>query len=529
MARADFSFGPSYSRRLPIFLLLDTSESMIGEPLDAVNAGLQQLCTDLKNDVMAIETAWVSVITFDSRARQPVPLTEILNFNAPTLSVGPGTSMGAAFDLLAQSIKKDVRKNTATQKGDWKPIVFLLTDGQPTDDWQAALQRLKKETTSTTVNIIAVGCGDDVDLDMLKAVTPSVLVMKSASPGAFKAFFRWVSASVSSVSVSAAREGHGVKLPDLPAKELEPAGREVPRKPGTKAATQIILAARCRDSKKGYLMRYRSASPSGDAYQAEKAYQVSNDYFIEASAAPTGQAIDSSKLHGAPPCPYCGRPAWTMSPDKSGLICADRLELGRKRTQVMFVLDCTGSMAGEIDGVKENIKDFIDYIQSKELSVEVGLIAFRDLEMHEPPELLNFAGRIFTNDVGRFKGEVSRLTAHGGGANPGESSFDALALACEQPFQKEVVRILVLIADEPPLCPDGRVRTVEDLFAAMRRAPIDQLHIVIPDHLRSYYATLHSQAKGQIFSLGAGGRGGTAFRDILMDIGESITVMTRLG
>lgn len=520
----------SFSRRLPIYILIDCSESMIGEPLDAVNRGLQQLCTDLKNDPMAIETAWLSVITFSSRARQVIPLTDVVQFAPPILSVGPGTSMGAAFDLLAQRLDREVRKNTPTQKGDWKPIVFLLTDGIPTDNWEQAIKRFKKNTVHMAINVIAVGCGEDVDVDVLREITPNVLLMKNLSLGGFAAFFRWVSASVSTASVSATREGQGVNLPAPPAGEFEFVGQGVVKPPASRRQpSQIILAARCQGNRQGYLMRYRRTPPSSDIYQAEKAYRVGNDYFTEASASPSGQKIDTSKLKGSPPCPYCGRLGWTLDKDKSSLICSDRLELDGKHAQVMFVLDVTGSMWGEIEGVKMNIKDFMDYIHSEGLSVDVGLIAFRDLEMRERPELLKFEGRPFTNDARDFKSKVSKLKASGGGSNPGESSFDALVLASQQPFKEDVARILILITDEPPLIPDGEVRSIEDVIMALNKGGIDQLHIVIPDHLKSHYAPLHRHVKGQIFRLGAGGRGGASFRKILMDIGKSISVMTRLG
>ena len=64
-----------YVRRLPIYLLIDTSGSMMGEPIEAVKQGIRTLITELKGDPQAVETAYLSVITFDSHARQLVPLT----------------------------------------------------------------------------------------------------------------------------------------------------------------------------------------------------------------------------------------------------------------------------------------------------------------------------------------------------------------------------------------------------------------------------------------------------------------------
>lgn len=521
----------SLERRLPFYLLLDTSESMVGEPLNAVEQGLKLLCADLKNDPTAIETAWLSVITFSRHAHRILPLTEVLNFNPPKLTVGPGTCLGEALDLLVKALKTEVRTSTPTQKGDWKPIVFLLTDGMPTDDWQTALKRFKTETARMGLNIIAVGCGEEVDVNFLRQVTPSVLLMKNATAGDFKAFFKWVSTSVSRVSVGVTNEGKGVEMPAPPGSMEFAGGAPTGGVATGKPPTQYILAARCRDSKKGYLMRYRKTPTSGETYQAEdKGHPVDDDYFSESMAGPAGQTIDSSKLKGAPACPHCQRKGWAPAKDGPWLECSDTLQLGGSRAQVMFVLDVTGSMGSEIDGVKENIKDFMDYVKDEGLDAEIGLIAFRDLEEDEEPQVLEFGeGEVFTKDSAAFKKKVSKLYADGGGDNPGESSLDALVLACRQTYREDATRILILITDEPPLIPDGQVRSLDDVVKAMQRAGIDQLHMVLPDPLRRCYAALQREVKGEIFPLQTKKRGGNSFRKVLLDIGKSISVTTRLG
>jgi uncharacterized protein YegL len=515
-------------RRLPFYLLLDCSESMVGEPLDAVDQGLRLLCVDLRDDPMAIETAWISVITFARQARQLCPLTEVLQFAPPTLTVGPGTSLGAALDLLTTCLAREVRTATPNQKGDWKPTVFLLTDGQPTDDWQQALRRFQAATARSVVNFIAIGCGPDADAALLRTVTPNVLMMKDLTAGSLRAFFKWVSTSVRQASVGIGVEGRGVELPTLPP-GMETAGTAA-HAPAATTPSQYLLLARCRDSGKGYLMRYRRAA-TGDVYEAEpKGHPVDADYLAEAQGGPAGQTIDSSKLHGAPACPYCHRPAWAPARDGTGLVCSDTMSTGTGRAQVLFVLDVTGSMMHEIDGVKDNIKDFLDYIQTEGLEVEVGLIAFRDLQEREPPEVLSFGeGSVFTSDAKAFKKRMAKLTALGGGSNPGESSLDALVLASRQPFRSDGARIVILITDEPPLLPDGEINSFDDVTQALTAARVDQLHLVLPDPLRRVYAPLHSRLKGEVFPLGTGKRGGKAFRKVLLDIGKSITVATRIG
>lgn len=125
-----------FARRLPVYLLLDCSGSMSGEPIEAVKEGIRSLVTDLKSDPQALETAYLSVITFNSKAEQVMPLTELMQFEDPEIQARGATALGSALRLLRECIEREVRKSTAEQKGDWKPLVFMLTDGVPTDEWE---------------------------------------------------------------------------------------------------------------------------------------------------------------------------------------------------------------------------------------------------------------------------------------------------------------------------------------------------------------------------------------------------------
>ena len=117
-------------RRLPVYLLLDTSGSMSGEPIEAVKNGVQILVSTLRQDPYALETAYLSVITFDSTAKQVVPLTELANFQTPNISASGTTALGDGLGLLADSIEKEVGKTTAEIKGDWKPLGFAFNVGK---------------------------------------------------------------------------------------------------------------------------------------------------------------------------------------------------------------------------------------------------------------------------------------------------------------------------------------------------------------------------------------------------------------
>ena len=203
-----------YIRRLPVYLLLDCSGSMSGEPIEAVKQGIKALLTELKGDPQALETACLSVITFNSTARQISPLTELMLFKEPELTAGGATALGGALHVLADCIRTEVRTSTATQKGDWKPLVFLLTDGAPTDNLDEGIEALKSVSTG---NIIACAAGANANTNTLRKITNNVLMMNNLTAGDLAAFFAGVSGSIKASSKSIdAKPGEAIQLPPPP-------------------------------------------------------------------------------------------------------------------------------------------------------------------------------------------------------------------------------------------------------------------------------------------------------------------------
>lgn len=184
-------------RKLPVYLLLDTSGSMHGEPIESVRTGVQTLVSTLKQDPHALETAYLSVITFSEKANQVVPLTEISLFTPPAFEARGVTSMGAALELLAERISVEVSKTTMEIKGDWKPIVFLMTDGESTDDLTNGIAAIKAVKIGT---FIACAAGSNANTTQLKKITNDVLSLDTTDRVTIQKFFKWVTDSVTTTS-----------------------------------------------------------------------------------------------------------------------------------------------------------------------------------------------------------------------------------------------------------------------------------------------------------------------------------------
>lgn len=299
-----------YDRRLPVYLLIDCSESMAGSSFASVTQGLSAVFTQLRSNPMALETATISIITFASSAQQIMPLTDILKFQMPRLKLGSGTVLGAALQLWLDCMERELVKTTNEQKGDYKPICFLLTDGEPTDHWESIADRIRSTVVGKRANLIAVACGTDVDMNKLRRLTDTVLTLKDDQPAAFADFFRWVSASISTASTRL-EGGGGFEAPRLPSNvEMAPSQQEQPLVPDR----YVFLHLRCVKNREFYILRYEKQK--GEArqamYRAVAAHPVADfDFGPSEGGAPQLQ-VSTDRLQDTLPCPYCHSEAWAM-------------------------------------------------------------------------------------------------------------------------------------------------------------------------------------------------------------------------
>lgn len=206
------------ARRLPVYILLDTSGSMRGEPIHSVNAGLQAMFSALRQDPAALESVHLAIITFDIEAREYLPMTPLdqLRFVDVSVPDAGATFMGAALELLVALVDRDVRKVTPDDKGDWLPLVFLMTDGSPSD-LHAFRQAIPEVKSRNFGSILACAAGPKAKQEYLRELTDRVVTLDTMDAAAFSGFFKWICASVASGSGSGTAGTPGqVTLPPPP-------------------------------------------------------------------------------------------------------------------------------------------------------------------------------------------------------------------------------------------------------------------------------------------------------------------------
>lgn len=191
------------SRRLPAYLLLDTSGSMRGEAIESLNVGLRALVSSLRQNPYALESVYLCVITFDRETKVICPMTSVEIFQAPHLKCpddGP-THLGKALQTVCECVDRDIIKSTPEKKGDWRPLLFIMTDGSPSDK-MAFEEWAPKTRAKGFANIIACAAGARAKEEPLRKVADHVVTLDTMDSATFDKFFQWVSSTTSSSAMS---------------------------------------------------------------------------------------------------------------------------------------------------------------------------------------------------------------------------------------------------------------------------------------------------------------------------------------
>ena len=202
------------SDKLHCILVLDTSGSMYGAPIDELNNGLQRFQEEVLNDGNAADKVEVSIITFGSTVTQIQQPAMLDQFDMPSLEPYGTTPMIEALEqaiLLAEDRKTWYKNNGL---GYYRPWIILMTDGAPDTPHEvpAMAAKISNLKAQKKLELTAIGVGDDADMNILKQLTPMTAKLKGTD---FTGFFQWLSASMSIVSQSIPGDDRGVALPDL--------------------------------------------------------------------------------------------------------------------------------------------------------------------------------------------------------------------------------------------------------------------------------------------------------------------------
>lgn len=202
----NIEFADNPEPRCPCVLLLDTSGSMSGQPISELNSGINTFEEELKKDKLAALRVEVAIITFG-----PVSLKQDFvtasQFNAPLLQTTGATPTGEAINFALDRIEDRKKSYKTNGIAYYRPWIFMITDGAPTDYWQTAATRIHEAEANKKVAFFAVGV-EGADMGVLQQIASRTpLKLKGLS---FKDMFVWLSSSLTSVSHS--RPGDEVPL-----------------------------------------------------------------------------------------------------------------------------------------------------------------------------------------------------------------------------------------------------------------------------------------------------------------------------
>lgn len=204
IAIPDVALVDNTEQRTPLVLVLDCSGSMGGQPINHLNEGLQLLEQELKSDVIAAKRVRVLVISYGGMDEATLvgDWQDAMDFTAPVLKAHGTTPMGHAVDLALTEIEDEKARFRQAGVAYTRPWLFLMSDGLPTDAFQAAAQRCRSDEAASKVAVFPIAVGN-AEVEVLGEFSNNgARAVKQLQGLQFRELFQWLSASMRVVSHS---------------------------------------------------------------------------------------------------------------------------------------------------------------------------------------------------------------------------------------------------------------------------------------------------------------------------------------
>ena len=215
MKQIPFEIAAINEPHLPVLLLLDTSGSMAGKPIEDLVEGYNNFLTQSATDELCMKRVDIAVMTFSGTGIKTIhdfmPLSRAMEIPPLDLKAEGNTPMGEAIEKAVQALRNRCRVYDEAGVPHYKGFLFLLTDGEPTDDISRARELIRRREDDGRLKLFSVAV-NKANTDVLKSLGPRV--MQCTKENEFKNIFDWLGASMTTVSAS--RVGENPQLPNLP-------------------------------------------------------------------------------------------------------------------------------------------------------------------------------------------------------------------------------------------------------------------------------------------------------------------------
>ncbi len=198
-------------RTMTLFFVVDTSGSMSGSKMGTVNSAIEEVIPEIRklSDENADAVIKIAVLEFSNGATwiTPAPINAE-DFNWSFLEADGLTDFGEACRQLNEKLSRNAFMSDVA--GSFAPAIFLMSDGEPTDDYSRELEKLKGNNWFRKAIKVAVAIGDDANRDVLaEFVGNREGVLTVHTPEALAKMIRFVSVTASQIGSKSGTVGRG--------------------------------------------------------------------------------------------------------------------------------------------------------------------------------------------------------------------------------------------------------------------------------------------------------------------------------